>query len=387
MDVHNVLFQIGLTCLVLFLGGLLARKIHLSLIPLYILIGLFLGRFVQHTVIQEFMSTMGLLLLLFMIGLEFSLGTFLRNKEKFLKGGVYDLALNLPLGLVVGFAFGLDLITSLFLSGIIYVSSSAIICKGIIEFKRAANPETECLLGILVFEDIFIALYLAVLSSIVTMERLELLPLGLAVLKALGFCIALIGIGRAFKRYLDILLDIESTELFVLLIFAIVILTSHGARTLGLSEAIGAFFAGMVVSETGQKNRTLELIAPFQYLTVAIFFVSFGMMTDYSAFGEVLPFAFILVGVSIPFKVITGLLAGRGYGLSRRACLRLGLSLLPRGEFSVVLAVVATGLAGGHPHHLQSLTTLYVLILAVVGSIIMMQADFLSRWAEEKRTS
>lgn len=383
MEVSAVLFEIGITCLILFLSGLLAKKAKLTLIPLYILTGLALSRFVKPTIIMEFMSSVGLILLLFLIGLEFTLESFLKNRKKILAGGLYDLILNFPLGLIIGLLLGFDWLCSLFLAGIVYVSSSAIICKGIVELKRSANPETECLLGILVFEDLFIVLYLAILSGTITTGRTELLSLGLAILKALGFCAALIIIAKTFKKYIELILDIESMELFVLLIFAIVILTATSAEALGLSMAIGAFMAGLVISETNQKPRVLEVITPLQYLTVAIFFVSFGLKSQLTNIREIYPMAFLLVGASIPLKVLTGFLAGKGYGLSFRAHWRLGLSLLPRGEFSVVLATVAASVPEVHP--LYTITTLYILIIAILGSIAMKYADASYQWIEGRK--
>ena len=385
MEVSTTLFEMGLTCLVLFLSGLLAKKVKLSLIPLYILAGLAISRFVKPTIIMEFMSTVGLILLLFLIGLEFTLESFLNNRKKILAGGLYDLALNFPVGLVIGLLLGFDWLCSLFLAGIVYVSSSAIICKGVVELKRSANPETECLLGILVFEDLFIVLYLAILSGAIANGRTELLPVGLAIFKAVGFCAALIIIAKVFKKYIEMALDIESTELFALLIFAIVILTATSAEAVGLSMAIGAFLAGLVISETSQKSRVLEVVAPLQYLTVAIFFVSFGLTSQLTNLKEIYPVVIFLVVASVPLKLLTGFFAGKGYGLSRRAQWRLGLSLLPRGEFSVVLATVAMGITATHPP-VNAVTTLYVLIIAVLGSIAMKYADAFAKWMEGKKT-
>ncbi|MEE9488302.1 MAG: cation:proton antiporter [Candidatus Brocadiales bacterium] len=370
MEVHTTITEIGVICFVLFFSGLLAKKLSFSLIPLYILTGLFVGQFIQKTVVTEFLSEIGIILLLFLIGLEFSFGGLLRNRQRLFRAGIYDLALNLPVGFIVGLALGWDIISSLLLSGIVYISSSAIICKNIVDLKRSVYPETECLLGILVFEDIFIAIYLAVLSGIITAGSLQFAPVSLAVLKALGFCLGLMLVGKVFRKQLGKILDVESTELFVLLMFSIILLTASAARLLGLSEAIGAFFAGMVIAETRQKSRTLELIAPLQYITVAIFFVSFGIITNYSALGAVFWWALLLVGISIPFKLLTGVFAGRAYELNRRAQIRLGLSLLPRGEFSIVIAAVATTGVCGFSHHLQALTILYVLILAMLGSVL-----------------
>ncbi|MDO8136122.1 MAG: cation:proton antiporter, partial [Candidatus Brocadiales bacterium] len=175
MDVHTIIFEMGITCFILFLSGLLASKMRLSLIPLYILAGLVLARVVRPNMVLEFMAEIGVILLLFVIGLEFSFGSFIKNKERFLAGGFLDLVFNLPLGFLAGQALGLDIITSLFLAGIVYISSSAIIGKSIVDLDRAAFPETEYLLGILVFEDIFMALYLAALSGIVTLGKPDVL--------------------------------------------------------------------------------------------------------------------------------------------------------------------------------------------------------------------
>ncbi len=382
VQVYSILLEIGIMCLILFLVGLLARKINLSLVPIYIITGLALSHFVRPSLIMEFMSTIGLILLLFLIGLEFNLESFLNNRRKILTGGVYDLVLNLPVGLVIGLLWGFDLFHSLFLAGIVYISSSAIIAKGIVELKRSANPETECLLGILVFEDLFIIVYLAILSSTTTRGNAGFMPVVWAIFKALGFFASLIIIARVCRQYIEMVLDIESTELFVLLIFAIVILAAISAHALGLSMALGAFLTGLVVSETNQKSRVLEVIAPFQYLTVAIFFVSFGLTSPITNFKEVYPFALLLVAVSIPTKLLTGHLAGKGYGLSKRARWRLGLSLLPRGEFSIVLATLAKGVSKTAP--VDAITALYVLIIAVLGSMAMKYADALYRLVEKK---
>jgi CPA2 family monovalent cation:H+ antiporter-2 len=389
MEVSTILFEMGLTCLVLFLSGLLARKINLTLIPLYIFAGLVLSRFVKPTIIMEFLSAVGLIFLLFLIGLEFTLENFLKNRRKILIGGLYDLALNFPVGLIIGLLLGFDWLCSLFLAGIVYVSSSAIICKSIVELKRSANPETECLLGILVFEDLFIVLYLAILSGTIASGRtaaLGGLPVGLAIIKAFGFCAALIISAKIFKRYIELALDIESTELFVLLIVAIVTLTSTSAQAMGLSMAIGAFLAGLIISETSHKPRILEVIAPLQYLTMAIFFVSFGIASQLTSLKEIYIPALLLVGASIPLKLLTGFWAGKDHGLSYRAQWRLGLSLLPRGEFSVVLAMIAMTLTETHTP-VQSITTLYVLIIAILGSIAMKYADAFARWMEGKKTA
>ena len=161
------LAELALTIALLGALGLVARRIGLSAIPAYLLAGILLGpneprefSFIQPSEVTEFVAELGLVFLLFFLGLEFSIGRLTRTGRHVGLGGTADLVVNLALGIIVGLvAFG-PTTAGLILAACIYVSSSAIAVKGLIDFRRLADDETDLVLAILVFEDIAIAFFL-----------------------------------------------------------------------------------------------------------------------------------------------------------------------------------------------------------------------------------
>jgi CPA2 family monovalent cation:H+ antiporter-2 len=182
---------------------------------------------------------------------------------------------------------------------------------------------------------------------------------------------------------LDRLLSTDDDELFVLLMGAALLLISFAAVWSGVSEAIGAFLAGSLMAETRHKARIEALFAPLQGVFAALFFLSFGLSVKTSALREVWVAATVLALIAIPTKVLTGWVAGRADGLGRRARLSLGLTLVPRGEFSILIAGVA---ANAGFERAPALITLFVLILAVLGTIGIQYAPVITRWGSRTPT-
>lgn len=376
---HFEFGHIALILTVTFLVGLLATRLRQSTIPFFILSGIALQGVVDsHSEVISFMSVFGIILLLFMVGLEFSIANLVRARYKILVSGSIDLLCNFPLGVAMGALLGFGMLESLMLGGIVYISSSALISKSLIDLRRTAYAETEYVLGILVFEDLFIAVYLAVISGIASVGAPSWEGISLAILKALLFCGAMLLLALRGRRMLNRILGHESFELFILFIFAFLLVASSVAMALGLSEAIGAFMVGVVISETDFRERVEEVVLPFQQFYAAMFFVTFGLMINYDNFlGIALP-GLALVALSMLTKVGTGLWTGRIFGLSKPASLRLGLTLIPRGEFSIIIAGLAA-IETGRVLNIADLTAFYVLLLAVVGSMLMKDADRISR--------
>lgn len=378
----ELLLELGIVLFGLFLAGRVASLMRLSVVPLYIVAGILLTSYVSHSELVEFLSLMGVIFLLFYMGLEFSLGAFLAQWRSVFAAGTIDLLINFPLGLLLGALLGWTLIETLFLAGIMYMSSSAVVAKSLIELKRVANPETETILGIMVYEDLVIAFYLAVLSGMALSGRVEGWVTTAAIVKGIGFCSAFILAARLGKRWIEQLLAQESSELFLLLVFALVLFASFGAMAVGLSEAIGAIMLGLLLSETAQKTRVHEVFLPFQQFFAALFFVSFGMQIDYRAFLDVLQVGVLFFGAALVGKVLAGFLAGRWQRLPVPASLNLGFSLVPKGEFSIILAGVAAKVA--RPEiHIEALVAFVVLLLSIVGPTLMKESftiiDFCAR--------
>lgn len=386
MIVNESVLSLGISLLALFIAGLLATKVNQSLTAVFIVVGMILQNFFPVTIITEFIATLGIIFMLFMFGLEFSVGSLVNNQRKIFYSGIYDLIFNFPLGLFIGWLLGYDLIQSLLLAGIIYVTSSVIVAKSIIDLKRSANPETEYILNVLIFEDMFIATFLAFIVGIVNYGQIDAKGTIIVMLKTSAFFAFFIVLARTSRKFINKIIDIEHTELFVILILSIIVLSAGAASYVGLSEAIGAFLAGLLLSETKQRHRIAEAVKPFQQFSTAIFFVAFGMSIDYKHIGGMIPIGIFIFIISSFSKVYGGYFIGGKYALSKRAGLRLGLSLIPRGEFSIILAG-AISMSSNVPYPIKSLTGVYVLLSAIIGSIVLKESDwFIKRFIERKDT-
>jgi CPA2 family monovalent cation:H+ antiporter-2 len=370
---HHTEFLLGagLVLGALALAGVLFERFGQSVVPAFILLGLAMRPLALDERLVDVLATLGVVLLLFFMGLEFSLRALLRNRARIMKGGAVDVALCFPVGLVAGFAFGWGWKGALIAAGAFYASSSAIIAKGVIDLERTANPETETALGVLVFEDLFVALLLAVLSGAVLAGE----PSPLAVARGVGIALAFFGVfvfvALKAERIIDRLLELRSDDLLILAVGALVLMLSHAALAVGLSEAIGAFLAGMVLAETRHRERIERLFAPLQGVFAAVFFLAFGLSLDPATFADVWPHALALAVLGIGVKVAAGYRIGAVDGLSKRASLALGLTLVPRGEFSILLAGIAA--TAGMPR-VSAALGLMVLALSIAGTVSMQYA-------------
>jgi CPA2 family monovalent cation:H+ antiporter-2 len=382
MEHGGFLLGAGVILGALALAGLLFRFLRQSVIPAFILLGMAVRPWAVDEHLVESVATLGVVLLLFFMGLEFSLGALLRNRRRIVRNGAIDLVVCFPAGFVAGVAMGWGIRGGLLLAGAFYISSSAIIAKSVIEMQRTANPETETALGVLVFEDLFIALFLAVLAGAVLVPEPDALGMAWGVGKALLFFGAVVLLALRARPLLDRAFDVESDDLFLLLSGSVVLLLSWAALAAGLSEAIGAFLAGLALAETAHRERAERLFAPLQGLFAAVFFLGFGLSIDPGAFADVWAHALALTLLGVALKVAGGWWIGQRDGLSERASLALGLTLVPRGEFSIVLAGIAA--VAGYAE-LAALVALLVLALSLAGTALMTFAPEIGRRAFPRR--
>ncbi len=384
MIVNESILSLGISLLTLFFAGFAATRINQSLTAVFIVVGMILQNFFPLTIITEFIATLGIIFMLFMFGLESSVAGLFRNQKKIIYAGVCDLLFNFPVGMLLGWLIGYDLIHSLLLAGIVYVTSSAIVAKSIIDLKRSANPETEYTLNILIFEDMFIATFLAFLVGFINYGHVDIKGSLLVTVKTSAFFLFYVILAKTSKKFIDKIIDIDHTDLFVILILSIIVLSAGAAAKIGLSEAIGAFLAGLLLSEAKQKHRISETVKPFQQFSTAIFFVAFGMSIDYKHVTHLIPIGIFIFIVTSFSKAFGGYFIGKKHALSDRASLRLGFSLIPRGEFSIILAG-AVAMHSRVPYPIKSLAGIYVLLSAILGSIIMKESDwFIKRFIEKK---
>jgi CPA2 family monovalent cation:H+ antiporter-2 len=362
-----------------------ARRIGLSAIPAYLLAGLLLGPnepteiyLISPSEVTEFVAELGLVFLLFFLGLEFSLARLLRTGRHVGLGGTVDLIANAGLGLLVGVAaFGASS-AALILAACIYVSSSAIAVKGLIDFRRLGDDETDLVLAILVFEDIVIAFMLgfAAAGGGGASDTLVL------VAKALAFVTLGLAASRWLAGPLDRLLDRLPLEFFLLAAFGFLVGSAAVAEELGLSVAIGALMAGIVLSETSVREEIEERFFSFRDIFAALFFFVFGLSIDLSAIGDVGWIVALAVVVTVVGKLGGGLVAGRIGGFTRRQSFNAGVALVAHGEFTVILAQLASdnpALGAGERTDLLAFAGLYVLVTATVGVVLMKESKRLGR--------
>jgi monovalent cation:H+ antiporter-2, CPA2 family len=377
--------QLAVTVAVLAVLGLLASRFGLSAIPAYLLAGLLLGpnepeelSFIQPSEVTEFVAELGVIFLLFFLGLEFTLQRFRRSGMHLGLGGSIDLVVNAGLGLLVGvIAFGLSF-AAVILAAAIYVSSSAVAVKGLIDFRRLADDETDLVLAILIFEDIAVAFVLAFAGG-GGGELAETLGL---VAKAIGFIAASLAASRWLARYIDRLLDALPREFFLLFTFALLIGMSAIAKELGLSEAIGALMAGVVLSETSVRTEIEERFLSFRDVFAALFFFVFGLSIDIGALGSLGWLIALAVVLSVAGKLVGTYAAGRVGGFTRRQSLNAGTALVAHGEFTVILAQVAAtneALEGSVRDDLVAFAGLYVLATALIGVVLMKESKRIGR--------
>ncbi|MFE0674304.1 cation:proton antiporter [Streptomyces sp. NPDC058867] len=360
----------------------LGSRIGLPTIPLFTLAGILLGPHTPGLVIVEdphdfeMLSALGLVLLLFYLGLEFHLDD-LRNGGKRLltAGGVY-LLLNVGAGLGFGFALGWGTREALVLAGVLGISSSAIVTKILIDLGRIGRPETRLILGVIVVEDIFLALYLAVLQPVIGGAE-GVGEMLLQASKAFGFLLVLAAVARWGTRLVGRAIQVRDDELLVISFLGAAVLVAGVSEVLGVADAIGAFMVGLILAGTSSGPRIRDLVHPLRDAFAAIFFFAFGLAIDPGDFAQVaLPVAAAAL-LTVVMNVLAGLWVARLYGYGPGPAADIATTLVARGEFALILAAMAAG--AGLDHRLAPFIAGYVLVLAVLGPVAAGRADWLAR--------
>jgi CPA2 family monovalent cation:H+ antiporter-2 len=365
--------------------GLAASRFGLSAIPAYLLAGLLLGpnepqalALIRPSEVTEFVAELGVVFLLFFLGLEFSVGRLLRSGRNLTFGGGVDLLVNATIGLVLGIAAFGPGFEAVILGAAIYVSSSAITVKGLIDFRRLADEEVALVLGILIFEDLVIAFVLGLASGAGGTAADTLVLVG----KVVAFVAAALAVSRWLSRPIDFLLDRLPTEFFLLTTVAFVVGMAAVAEELGLSEAIGALMAGVVLADTTVREEIEERFFSFRDLFGALFFFVFGLSIDVGSLDRVWWLLVAAVPVTVVGKVGTGTAAGFLAGFTPRQSFNTGVALIAHGEFTIILAQLAAAndaLSDSAQRDIAAFSGIYVLATATIGIVLMKESKVLGR--------
>jgi CPA2 family monovalent cation:H+ antiporter-2 len=262
----------------------LGNRIGLPTIPLFMLAGVLLGPHTPGVVLVEdeheleMLSALGLVLLLFYLGLEFHLDDPRSGGRRLLAAGGIYLFLNVGTGLGFGFALGWGAREALVLAGVLGISS-AIVTKILIDLGRIGRPETRLILGVIVVEDLFLALYLAALQPVVSGAHGPVETI-LQAGKAFGFLLVLAAAARYGTRVIGRLIAVRDNELLVVSFLGAAVLIAGVSEVLGVADAIGAFMVGLIFSGTSSASRIRKLVHPLRDAFGAIFFFAFGLAID-----------------------------------------------------------------------------------------------------------
>ncbi|MBK3561683.1 cation:proton antiporter [Streptomyces sp. MBT56] len=360
------------------LGG----RIGLPTIPLFILAGILLGPHTPgYTLLSnphdlEMLSALGLVLLLFYLGLEFHMDDLKTGGRKMaIAGGTY-LVLNVGAGLIFGFALGWGTSEALVLAGVLGISSSAIVTKILVDLGRIGNPETRPILGIIVVEDIFLALYLAALQPILSGAD----SLSAALVdggKAFGFLLLLALAARFGTKLIGKLMNTKDDELLVISFLGVAVFVAGVSEMFGVADAIGAFMVGLMLGSTSSGDRILKLVHPLRDAFGAIFFFAFGLSIDPGDLPSVLWPVVAAVVLTLAMNIAAGLAAAKVYSFGAQATSNIATTLVARGEFALILATMAA--AAGLDERLSPFIAGYVLLLAVLAPLAAGRSHWLAR--------
>jgi CPA2 family monovalent cation:H+ antiporter-2 len=372
-DFSSMFIELGAAIVGLAVLARVATRMGFSAIPLYLIAGLAFGTggIAPLNFSEGFIhigAEIGVLMLLFMLGLEYSGEELKVNLKRGLPAGAADLVLNFIPGAVAGFLLGWKPMAAVLLGGVTYISSSGIIARVLGELRRMDFPETPLVLSVLVLEDLAMAVYLPLVGVLLVGggPAKIAVSVAIAILTVAIVLVVAVKYGQGLSRFVAH----ASDEIILLTTFGTVLLVAGVAQRLQVSAAIGAFLVGIAVSGP-IAEQAHRLLAPLRDLFAATFFFFFGLQIAPAGLLPVLPLAGVLAIVTALTKILAGYWAGRRAGLDGRQAFRAGAALVPRGEFSIVIA----GLGAALEPRLGPISACYVLLLALLGPLI-------TRWAK-----
>ena len=368
-----LIIELGAVVLGLAIVARLARRIGIPALPLYLLVGLALGEggLVELPASAEFIEAgaeIGLILMLLMLGLEFSVQELIVNVRRSTLAGIVDFALNFAPGLAAGLILGFDPVIAVLLGGVTYISSSGIVAKLVADLDRIGNHETSVVLSVLVIEDLAMVLYLPIVSGVLFGG--SVLSTTLTVVVSLAAVLAVLVAAYFLGDRLSAIALSKSSEALLLTLLGGTLLVAGLAGRLNISTAVGAFVVGVALS--GEiVSHARGLLLPLRNLFAAVFFVFFGLQVDATLIPGVAVAALAIAAVTVVTKLATGWIAAGRAGIGRPGRLRAGAALIAHGEFSIVIAEL--GIA--RESDLGALAATYVIILTLVGAVLYQFSD------------
>ncbi|MCU1525248.1 MAG: yhaU [Microbacteriaceae bacterium] len=378
MHLGEELAVLGVLLLIAYVFGRLGKLIGLPAIPVYMLVGLLASPHTGWFPLNfdsskiELIAIFGLILLLFNLGLEFDQDEFFGNAGKLIVSGGSYILVNMGVGLAFGFWVGWGTREALIIAGITATSSSAIVTKLLIELNRLPNRETPMILGVTVVEDIFIAIYLAIVGVVLSGETAIWPVVGKLAISFL-FLVVMFTIARWGGRWVSRLFRTKDDELFTILFFGLAVAFGGIGELLGVTDAIGAFLIGLVLGATKYRARIEQLSLPMRDVFGAFFFLNFGLALNVSEFPTVLVPVLGAVLMTFVLNVVAGQFVAWLNRLGPQAGINTTVILQNRGEFALILATLS--LSAGLDKRIVPFAGLYVLIMSIGGPILAANSE------------
>jgi CPA2 family monovalent cation:H+ antiporter-2 len=372
-----MLLELGGVLSLLAIMARVAGRLAVSPIPLYLAAGLALGEggLLPLVTSESFVETgadIGVILLLLMLGLEYSGRELIGNLRRAAPIGFLDLAANFTPGFVAGLVLDLGTVPALFLGGVTYISSSGVIAKVLGDLGWTGNRETPLVLSVLVFEDLAMAVILPVLGAIALGGTATGATISVAVALT-AVAVTLFLSVRHGERVSEAAFS-DSNEINLLTVMGVALLVAGAAEAIHVSAAVGAFLVGIGISGPAAHHAE-ALLAPLRDLFAAVFFVFFGLSTDPSVLPAVVGPVLALTAVTMATKWLVAWIGGARAGLGSRSRWRAATVLSARGEFSIIIA--GLGITAGGSARLSAIAAGYVLLTATLGPITALAVD---RW-------
>lgn len=362
---------------------ILCRRVHLPAMLGYLLVGVSIGphalKLIPSSASANELGEFGVVFLMFSLGLEFSLPKLMAMRTTVFGLGSAQVISALLLVLVAAVLLGLPWQAGLALGGAMAMSSTAIVSKMLTEKVELNSPHGQNAIGVLLFQDLAVVPLLIVLPALGMPAAQLSAALGLAIVKIAIALIVLLYFGPKIMRpLLHLVAKQRSTELFVLNVLLITLGVALGTSAAGLSLALGAFLAGMLIAETEYRHQVEEDIRPFRDLLLGLFFVTIGMRLDilsiwHQFLGILLCVAFLTLGKAALIHALT-----RMFGRSAGVALRTGLALGQGGEFGFVLLSLAAGL-NLLPPEVEQVALASILLSMLAAPFLINNADAIVR--------
>jgi CPA2 family monovalent cation:H+ antiporter-2 len=378
MHLGEDLLILGTLFVIAYVLGRLGKFIGLPAIPIYMLVGLIASPHSYFFPLSfnpadvELVAVFGLIFLLFSLGLEFDQDEFYSNFRALVVSGGTRIVINMAVGFGLGMWIGWGTREALIIAGMTATSSSAIVTKLLIELRRLANRETPAILGIMVLEDVYIAVYLAIVSVVLGGEN-DVWAIVIQLAISFTFLVAMFALARWGGRVVSRLVQTRDDELFTILFFGLAVAFGGIGELFGVSDAIGAFLIGLVLGATRFRGRIEQFSLPLRDVFGAFFFLNFGLALDVSTFGSVLVPVIVAVVVTLVVNTLGGQLIAWFNKLTPAEGFNASAMLQNRGEFALILATLAVG--AGLDARLTPFAGLYVLIMAIIGPILAVNSE------------